>query len=124
MSLVPDNLRYTKTHEWIKEEGENVIIGITDFAQKQITDIVFVDLPKVGKKAQSGKPLLTIESVKSAEDIISPVDGDVVDINTVLEQKPEAINEDPYGTWIVKIKKSGDIKESMSAEEYRKFTGE
>ncbi|MGP6220124.1 glycine cleavage system protein GcvH [Caldiplasma sukawensis] len=124
MSLVPDNLRYTKTHEWIKEEGENVIIGITDFAQKQITDIVFVDLPKVGKKAQSGKPLLTIESVKSAEDIISPVDGDVVEVNRVLEQKPEAINEDPYGTWIVKIKKSGEIKESIGAEEYRKFTGE
>ena len=80
MHEVPENLRYTKTHEWVKQEGNICIVGITDYAQGQLTDIVYVDLPKVGKKLKKGEVLLTVESVKSAEDVFSPIDGEVVEM--------------------------------------------
>lgn len=124
MHEVPENLSYTKTHEWVKQEGNICIVGITDYAQSQLTDIVYVDLPKVGKKLKKGEVLLTVESVKSAEDVFSPVDGEVVEINKDLEDKPEALNQKPYESWMAKIKTSGGILSLMKPEEYKKFIGE
>ena len=99
-------------------------VGITDFAQKQLTDIVFIDLPKKGTKLKAGSVLLTIESVKSAEDVYSPLDGEIADVNAELENKPELVNLDPYSNWMVKMKKTGNDGPTMSADEYRKFIGE
>ena len=124
MHEVPENLSYTKTHEWVKQEGNICIVGITDYAQSQLTDIVYVDLPKVGKKLKKGEVLLTVESVKSAEDVFSPVDGEVVEINKDLEDKPEILNKKPYESWMAKIKTSGGIISLMKPEEYKKFIGE
>ncbi len=124
MHEVPENLSYTKTHEWVKQEGNICIVGITDYAQSQLTDIVYVDLPKVGKKLKNGEVLLTVESVKSAEDVFSPVDGEVVEINKDLEDKPEVLNQKPYESWMAKIKTSGGILSLMKPEEYKKFIGE
>ena len=124
MHEVPENLSYTKTHEWVKQEGNICIVGITDYAQSQLTDIVYVDLPKVGKKLKKGEVLLTVESVKSAEDVFSPVDGEVVAINKDLEDKPEILNKKPYESWMAKIKTSGGIISLMKPEEYKKFIGE
>ena len=124
MHEVPENLSYTKTHEWVKQEGNICIVGITDYAQSQLTDIVYVDLPKVGKKLKNGEVLLTVESVKSAEDVFSPIDGEVVEINKDLEDKPEVLNQKPYESWMAKIKTSGGILSLMKPEEYKKFIGE
>ena len=124
MSKIPPELKYTKSHEWVRTEGDLFTVGITDYAQSQLTDIVFIDLPKKGSVKKSGEVLLTIESVKSAEDVYSPVDGEVTDVNTTLEDKPEAVNADPYGNWMVKMKKKGQTAGMMTADEYRKFIGE
>lgn len=121
MEAIPENLKYTKTHEWVKKDGEFVQIGITDFAQKQLTDIVYVELPKKGAVVQTGEVLLTVESVKSAEDVFSPVSGEIIEVNEILEDKPESINEDPYGTWLVKIKSTGKQEEMMNASEYQAY---
>lgn len=124
MSKIPPELRYTKSHEWTRTEGGFTTVGITDFAQNQLTDIVFIDLPKKGTKLKAGSVLLTIESVKSAEDVYSPLDGEVVDVNAELENKPELVNKDSYSNWMVKMKKTGNDGPTMSADEYRKFIGE
>lgn len=124
MHEVPENLGYTKTHEWVKQDGNICTVGITDYAQGQLTDIVYVDLPKVGKKLKKGEVLLTVESVKSAEDVYSPVDGEVVEINNELENKPEILNQKPYESWMAKIKTSGGIVSLMKPDEYKKFIGE
>jgi glycine cleavage system H protein len=124
MHEVPENLGYTKTHEWVKQDGNVCTVGITDYAQGQLTDIVYVDLPKVGKKLKKGEVLLTVESVKSAEDVYSPVDGEVVEINNELENKPEILNQKPYESWMAKIKTSGGIVSLMKPDEYKKFIGE
>lgn len=121
METVPENLKYTKTHEWVKNDGEFMQIGITDFAQKQLTDIVYVELPKKGAVIHTGEVLLTVESVKSAEDVFSPVSGEIIEVNEILEDKPESINEDPYGTWMVKIKSTGKQEEMMNASEYQAY---
>lgn len=125
MSQVPSDLRYTKTHEWMKAEGTTVTVGITDFAQKQLTDIVYIDLPKVGVSKKEGDVLLTVESVKSAEDVFTPVSGEITAVNNSLADNPELINKDSYSNWIVKIKTSENINsKGMSPDEYRKFIGE
>jgi glycine cleavage system H protein len=124
MSKVPQELKYTKSHEWIRVEGETVTVGITDYAQSQLTDIVFIDLPKKGTKKKAGEVLLTIESVKSAEDVFSPLDGEVTDVNSSLEDKPELVNKDPYANWMVKLQKKGGFGETMTPEQYKKFIGE
>jgi glycine cleavage system H protein len=119
----PADLKYSKEHEWIKIEGDIGIIGVTNFAQEQLTDIVFVELPDKGRKVEVGKQMAVIESVKSVSDIFSPVDGEVIEINEKLKDNPETINNDPYGEgWIVKIKmenKDG-LNSLMSAEDYEK----
>jgi len=125
MSQVPENLRYTKTHEWMKAEGSTVTVGITDFAQKQLTDIVYIDLPKAGTSKKEGEVLLTVESVKSAEDVFTPVSGEVVTVNNALSDSPELINKDSYANWLVKIKTDENVSsKGLSASEYKKFIGE
>ncbi len=125
MSLIPDNLMYTKTHEWFKVSGNQVTVGITDYAQHQLTDIVFVDLPKPGVSKKAGEVLLTVESVKSAEDVYSPVDGTVEESNPVLVDKPELLNQDSYSNWMVKIRIPEGFKpKGMTPGEYRKHIGE
>lgn len=123
----PADLKYSKEHEWIKVEGDIAIIGVTDFAQEQLTDIVFVELPEKGKKVEAGKQMAVIESVKSVSDIFSPVNGEVVEINEKLKDNPDIINKDPYGGgWMVKIKieNKDELNGLMSAEDYGKFIQE
>jgi glycine cleavage system H protein len=124
--MYPENFRYTKEHEWVQIAGEVGIVGITDHAQKELGDIVYVDLPKVGTPVEKGKPLGSVESVKAVSDIYAPVSGEVIEVNDVLTNKPETLNEDPHGAgWLVKIKLSvsGEIQQLLSAEDYQKYIG-
>jgi len=118
---IPKELKYTKEHEWIKIEGDIAIVGITDFAQHSLTDIVFVELPEKGKQFEAGKQAAVIESVKSVSDIFAPVSGEVIEVNEKLTDNPEMINKDCYGEgWIFKLKMSNpdDVNSLMSADEY------
>ena len=122
--MFPDDFYYTKDHEWIKTEGDTAVVGITDFAQKQLGDVVFVELPEVGTNLDFHQSLGVIESVKAVSDIYSPISGEVVEINGDLENSPEVINEDPHGKgWIIKIKikDQTELDKLMSASEYEKF---
>ena len=125
--MYPENYRYTKEHEWVQIAGGDVgIVGITDHAQKELGDIVYVDLPKVGTRVEKGKPLGSVESVKAVSDIFAPVSGEVLEVNDILSNKPETLNEDPHGAgWLVKIKLSapGEIQQLLSAEDYQKYIG-
>jgi len=119
----PKELKYSKEHQWVKAEGDIAVVGITDYAQKQLTDVVFVELPEVGKKVEQKGIFCTIESVKSVSDIFSPVSGEVVEVNKELENKPELLNKEPYNGWIAKIKISdkAELDKLMPVEEYEKF---
>jgi glycine cleavage system H protein len=117
----PQELKYTKDHEWLKVEGSNVTFGITDFAQDALGDIVFVSLPKVGQKISAGETCGEVESTKSVSDIFAPVSGEVIEINAKLSATPETINQDPYlNGWMVKVAldQSIDSFELLTAEEY------
>ncbi|MCL5407830.1 MAG: glycine cleavage system protein GcvH [Candidatus Thermoplasmatota archaeon] len=122
--IVKDGLYYTKTHEWLKVDGDIASIGITDFAQNQMSDIVYVDFPKVGATIKAGEIVGTVESVKSAEDFYSPITGKVVEVNKSLEKTPEDINNKPYDSWIVKLKmsNSAEISNLLKKEAYEKLT--
>jgi len=124
--MYPENFRYTKEHEWVSVEGDIGAIGITDHAQSELGDIVYVDLPKPGAHVDQGKSLGSVESVKAVSDIYSPVTGEVVEINTTLADNPEQLNTDPHGSaWLVKIK-LGDpaqVQKLMSAAEYQSYVG-
>lgn len=124
-SVLPDR-KYTKDHEWAKEEpGGKVRVGITDFAQHSLTDIVFVELPKVGAKLEQGKPFGVVESVKSASDLYAPVSGEVVEINKAVIEAPETVNKDPYGKgWMVVVKPAGGAPHLMEPDAYKKHIGE
>ena len=125
--MYPQNFRYTKEHEWLNVEGDTGTIGITDHAQNELGDIVYVDLPKVGAVAEKGKTIGSVESVKAVSDIFSPVSGEVIAVNELLVSAPEKLNEDPHGTaWLVKIKMSSPAEASdlMSAADYEKYAGE
>lgn len=127
MSKVPDDLGYTKDHEWVKMEGKKAIIGITDHAQHELTDIVFVELPKIGKILKAGDVLGVVESVKSASEIYAPVSGKVVEVNGDLLDSPEVVNKDPYGKgWIAKVEVGdlGEAKSLLNASSYKKQIGE
>ncbi|MDH4224266.1 MAG: glycine cleavage system protein GcvH [Deltaproteobacteria bacterium] len=103
--MIPADLKYTGQHEWLRLEGDIATVGITDFAQEQLTDIVFVDLPEAGRKVLVGDSVAVLESVKSVSDVYSPLAGEVVEVNTTLEANPQLVNEDPFGTgWMVKLK--------------------
>ena len=122
----PENLRYTKEHEWVLVEGDTGTIGITFHAQKELGDIVYVDLPKPGAVLQHGKTIGSVESVKAVSDIYTPVSGEVVDVNGMLAESPEILNKDPYGAgWLVKIKLSepGEAGKLLTAAEYQAFVG-
>lgn len=121
-----ENLKYSKDHEWVKIEGNKAYIGITDYAQHALGDIVFVELPEVGAELSGGDALGVVESVKAASDIYSPVFGTVLEVNEELLDSPEKINEDPYDSWIavVELKDANEAEDLMSADEYSKFCTE
>ncbi|HYY44903.1 MAG TPA: glycine cleavage system protein GcvH [Actinomycetota bacterium] len=123
MPDVPEDRRYTKEHEWAREEGGRVTVGVTDYAQDQLGDVVFVGLPEPGTDVTAGQPLGEIESTKSVSDVYSPVTGKVVEKNSEVEQNPELINEEPYGQgWLVRIEVEGESPgELLSAEQYRQL---
>jgi glycine cleavage system H protein len=106
MSNIPEQLRYAASHEWVSVEGGIGTVGITDHAQQELSDVVYVDLPKVGAQAAAGAVIAVIESVKAASDIYAPVSGEIVEINGSLAAKPELINQDPYGAWLFRLKLS------------------
>ncbi len=123
----PKDFKYSKDHEWAKVEGDNVLVGVTDFAQKQLTDIVFVELPEKGKRVEKDKQMAVIESVKSVSDVFCPVTGEVVEVNEKLKDNPEVINKDPYGEgWIVKVRveNKDELNNLMSVQEYENFAKE
>ena len=123
----PPDLRYTREHEWIRIAGDTGTIGITDHAQSELGDVVFVEFPKVGAKVQSGQPLGTIESVKAVSEIFSPVSGEVLEINTNLTDAPETLNADPYGKgWLVKVRIDTNEAPSglMSVQQYEEYTAQ
>jgi len=118
------DLKYTNSHEWIKIKKDVAIVGITDHAQSELTDIVFAELPSIGKKVQKGEELCVVESVKSVSEIYSPISGEIIKINKKLEDSPEIINEDPYDEgWLVElsIKDIKEIDDLLSPEEYKKI---
>lgn len=122
----PEDLRYTKEHEWVRVEGGVGTIGITDHAQKELGDIVYVDLPKVSAHIEQGKSLGSVESVKAVSDIYSPVSGEVTEVNENLAQAPEKLNQDPHGAaWLVKIRLSApdEVKGLLSAADYQAYVG-
>ena len=114
----PVELKYTKSHEWIRYEDGVAVIGISDFAQDALGDVVFVNLPAVGDEVVAGETFGDVESVKAVSDLISPVSGVVLEINEELEDSPENLNEDPYGAWIIKVENVTDEEELLSAEAY------
>ena len=121
---VPEDLQYTKSHEWVRTEGDTATIGITDHAQEELGDVVFVELPEEGATIEAGDSFGTVESVKAVSDLYTPVGGEVVEVNSSLEDAPEKINEDPYGEgWIVKLRTS-DEADLLSPEEYEKVVEE
>jgi glycine cleavage system H protein len=124
----PTDRIYSKDHEWLKDNGDGTaLVGITDYAQEMLTDIVFVELPEIGKKIAQGEAMAVVESVKSVSDVYAPASGEIVETNKVLEETPELINKDAFGDgWIVKIKLSDkeELKSLMGADEYEKLTKE
>ena len=121
---VPEDLQYTNSHEWVRTEDDTATIGITDHAQDELGDVVFVELPDVGATFDAGESFGTVESVKAVSDLYAPVGGEVVEVNSSLEDAPEKINEDPYGEgWIVKLRTS-DEADLLSPEEYEKVVAE
>jgi glycine cleavage system H protein len=124
----PQDRLYSRDHEWVKDNGDStVIIGITDYAQEMLTDIVFVDLPEIGRKVVQKATVAVVESVKSVSDIYSPIGGEVIDVNKTLEDSPELINQDAFGEgWIVKMRPSdaGELKMLLSAADYEEMLKE
>ncbi len=121
----PAELKYTKDHEWVKMLDETTALGgISDFAQSELGDLVFVNLPAVGDDVVAGEAACDVESVKAVSDVMSPVTGSVAEVNEELDDSPELLNSDPYGAWIMKIENVTDFSELLSAEEYEAFTKE
>ena len=124
--IIPDDLLYTESHEWIKREGENIRVGITDHAQSELTDVVYVELPKLERQVNAKEPIAVVESVKAASDIYAPVKGTVVEANKALEADPSLINREPYAQgWIfvLKIENPDDLKNLKDAAAYKTHIG-
>ena len=124
--IIPDDLLYSESHEWIKREGDNIRVGITDHAQLELTDVVYVELPKIARQVNAKEPIAVVESVKAASDIYAPVKGTVVEVNESLEADPGLINREPYGQgWIfvLKIDNADDLKQFKDAAAYKKQVG-
>ena len=123
---VPQNLKYAKSHEWVRVEGGIAVVGISDHAQHELTDIVYVELPPVGDRVEAGKECAVVESVKAASDIYAPVTGDIVEVNEELSRTPELVNQDPYGKgWMFKVKLSDlpELGELMTPNDYAAHIG-
>ncbi|MFQ5466321.1 MAG: glycine cleavage system protein GcvH [Thermodesulfobacteriota bacterium] len=123
----PKDLKYTKEHEWVKVEGDGVTVGITDYAQDSLGDVVYVELPQEGGAVTKSEPFGVVESVKAVSDLYSPVSGTVSEVNDAIVDSPEVINEDPYGdAWMIKVEGAGeeDLADCLTAEEYQSFIEE
>ncbi len=120
---IPANLKYTKEHEWVLVEGETISVGITDFAQSALGDIVFLEVPQIGVELKEGSTFGVVESIKSVSDLYTPVSGEVTARNTDIESSPEKINQDAYGAWLikVKIKNASDLNKLLTAQQYQEF---
>ncbi len=121
---IPENLRYSKDHEWVLVEGENASIGITDYAQHALGDVVYVDMPRVGDKFGTHEAFGSVESVKAVSEVFTPIAGEVTEVNDSLNDTPEKVNSDPYGdAWFIKIKmdKPGEADKMLSGEEYEEY---
>ena len=121
----PADRKYTKDHEWIRIAGDTGEIGITDYAQKQLGDVVFVELPEVGRKVTAGESFGSIESVKAVSELFAPVSGEVVAVNDSLKNKPEVVNSDPHGTWMIKVRLASptDSGALLDASQYQAHLG-
>ncbi|HEY3104342.1 MAG TPA: glycine cleavage system protein GcvH [Pyrinomonadaceae bacterium] len=125
MANVPDNLHYSKDHEWVRVDGDTAIIGITDHAQEQLGDVVYVELPKAGESFAGNESFGSVESVKAVSEIFTPVSGEVTDVNESLNDEPEKVNKDPYGEgWMIKMKMTApaEVDSLLTAAEYEDFT--
>lgn len=121
------SVKYAKSHEWARVEDDIVVVGVSDYAQDALSDVVYVDLPEVGDTVTAGKQAATVESVKAAEDVIAPVSGEVIEVNTALEDTPEIVNERPYDAWFFKVKPSNleaDLAALMTPADYDRFVEE
>ena len=127
MANVPEDLHYSKDHEWVRVEGNEAIIGITDYAQNSLGDVVYVELPKPGDSFTTNEPFGSVESVKAVSEVFTPISGEVVKINESLADEPETVNSDPYGAgWMVRVQMSnpGEVDSLLTAAEYEDFTKE
>ena len=124
--MYPADLKYTKDHEWVRVDGDTGTVGITNFAQLQLGDVVYVDLPEVGTQLSAGQTFGTIESVKAVSELYAPVSGEVVEVNTALKDKPEDVNAKPHDTWMIKVRLANAAETSglMDAAAYQSHTGE
>ena len=125
--MVPSDLKYTSEHEWIRVEGDRATVGITDYAQKELGDVVYVDLPAVGEKIKAKAEMGSVESVKAVSDIYAPLTAEIMAVNEELQFNPELVNQDPYGKgWIAEIEIANpeELQKLLTAEEYRKLIGE
>ena len=126
MSKYPEKFGYTKEHEWVEAQGSVAVVGITDHAQHELGDIVYVDLPKIGARVEQGKTFGSVESVKAVSDIYSPVSGEVTEVNEELSSSPEKLNTDPHGSaWLIKVRMSApdETKNLLSAADYQSYIG-
>jgi glycine cleavage system H protein len=122
---IPDNIKYTKNHEWLRAEGNEAYIGITDFAQSELGDIVFIEVETVGETIKKGESFGSVEAVKTVSDVFMPVSGEILEFNKELEDSPESVNQDPYEKgWIIKIKLTNpnEVNELLSPEKYKEIT--
>jgi glycine cleavage system H protein len=121
---IPDTLKYTKDHEWIKLDGNKAIVGITDFAQSELGDIVYIDITSVGQELKMHEVFGTVEAVKTVSDLFMPIDGKVLEVNPLLDGSPEKVNNDPYGEgWMVKLELKSGAEKLLSAAEYKSLIG-
>ena len=125
MANVPEDLHYSKDHEWVRVDGAEAIIGITDYAQNSLGDVVYVELPKAGEEFAANEPFGSVESVKAVSEVFTPIAGTVVKINEALADEPESVNSDPYGAgWMIRLKMAnpGEVDSLLTAAEYEDFT--
>jgi glycine cleavage system H protein len=122
--MYPSELKYTKDHEWVRLSGAEAHVGITNYAQQQLGDVVFLELPEVGRTLKKGDVFGTIESVKAVSELYSPVSGEVTQVNTKLAERPEAVNADPHGSWMIVVASSdaGEVNELLDAQQYTELT--
>lgn len=120
--MYPSDRKYTKEHEWVKIDGSEARVGITDYAQKQLGDVVYLDLPEAGRTLNKGESFGSVESVKAVSDLYSPVSGEVTEVNRALTEKPEAVNSDPHGSWMIVMKVTGGTEDLLTAEQYAELT--